>query len=121
MAKNQAPFSTFVIARKKAFDRPFKTRNFDLYYRNFYIKCYYLYSCTKTILNLPNPSIIDICFLQPLFLRKKLFSASNNIKAGSNAIDLLIWTKFKIFLRKSLEKFTTFVDNIWNKIRKNFQ
>lgn len=115
--QDQAPTAK---AREKALDRPRKARNRDLYYGTFHIECYWFVQQCENHFATARANGYKCMRFVAFFLTEQVLAHWQQHKFWTecNSVISIIWDKFKVFLRKSLGKSTSFMDTICSKIKK---
>ena len=104
-------------------DRPLKARNPDLYYGSSHMECYYF--CRQCVDHFDTAGATGhkrVPFAAS-FLRDRINFRWQQHKTqveSDNAVPPT-WDEFKAFLRQSLGESTSFVTNIWTKIKRDSQ
>lgn len=127
MVKNQAQApaqpQAQLVESQKAPGRPLKARNPDLYHGNLHIKFYHFCQEYEDHFETTKAKSYTRVLFAALFLCGKMNFCwqQYKIRVKQEKIALLAWDKFKAFLRKNLGDSTSFVNNIWSKIRRDSQ
>ena len=103
--------------------RAFKARNFDLYYRNLHMECYYFCQQCEDHFDTAGATGYQYVPFAALFLRDRINFRwqQHKTQVERDRVASLTWDEFKAFLRQSLKESTVFVNNIWDKIKQDFQ
>ncbi len=104
-------------------DRPFKTRNLDLYYGHSHIECYYFcqqyedhFEVTGSLGHKRIPFAAG--FLKDCILNRW---QQHKTRMQCNRLVSMTWDKLKAFLRKSLGESNASVGHVWGKLRRDAQ
>ena len=104
-------------------DRPLKARNPDLYYESSHMECYYFYWQCEDHFDTAGATGHKRVPFAASFLRDRINFRWQQHKTqveSDNAVPPT-WDEFKAFLRQSLGESTSFVTNIWTKIKRDSQ
>lgn len=101
-------------SREDAFDKLFKTRNPNFYYKNLHKECYYFCQQYKDYFKIARAKSYKRLFSAASLLKNRIFNQCQQHKTRIilNQADFLSWENFKNFLRKNLKESDAFIDCI---------
>ena len=104
-------------------NRAFKARNPDLYYGSSHMECYYFCQQCEDHFDTAGATGPQRISFAASFLRDRINFRwqQHKTQVESDKTTSLTWDEFKAFLRQSLGESTSFVTNIWTKIKRDSQ
>lgn len=110
-----------VKAWKDTLDKPFKAKISDLYYTNKHTQFYYFCQQCEDYFETAKAKSHKHVLFTIFFLKDRIFFywQQYKYKIECDRTTLPSWEDFKAFFQKRLGESIAFVDNIWNKIKKD--
>ena len=102
-------------------DRPLKARTLETYSGKSHMDCYYFCQQCEDYFKTSGTTGINCTLFAATFLRGPISLRWAQHKRRYKRATPIIWLEFKAFLRKNLGNSQAFIDNIWNKFRRDSQ
>ena len=101
--------------------RPLKARTTETYWGKSHIECYHFYQQCEDHFETSGATGINHTPFASSFLRGSISLRWAQHKRRHESATPIMWSEFKVFLRKDLGSSQAFIDNIWSKFRRDSQ